>query len=202
MALIPPLVFAALMNNRNGAANSFSGPAFPQLALGLANGLCLWAVGQPQNLALAGVASGSAGGGAIVVPSSKVTVTSSPSTLLTAFAGVGLLGPLGQSLAEVVSLGVSEAFTQHAQYSGVSVGVAVGQDVSKVVVANGPSLAGILRETLAGAGVAGAASNQLALALGNGIAALLLTGGGTATVTGTPVVPPAPGAGKTDSVVI
>ena len=108
---------------------------------------------------------------------------------------------MGVSLASVVAFGISNAFTSSAQYLGTSGGVGIGQDVSKVTVANAASLVPFLLGNLSGAlGGSGLALPQLVTGLANGIATLLLSGTGTGTVVGAPS--PAPATGATLSVVV
>ena len=119
-----------------------------------------------------------------------------------ALAGAGMVGPLSQSLAVVVTLGISQAFSTSGQYAGVSPTVAVGADISKVTVANGPSLIGILNANLSAVLGPGPALGFMTTGLGMGIASLLLQGTGAGPVTGTPVVPPVASGGVTNSVVV
>lgn len=140
--------------------------------------------------------------GAIVSPLSRLVIPPNVSVMRAAFLGAGLVGPLGDSLATAITLGLTEAFNLYGNYAGLSSLVAVGQDTSKITLANPVSLIGILNMSLPGAGVAGLAAGQMAVGLGNGISGLLLLGGGTAPVAGAPVLPIVPGVGPTTSVVV
>ena len=202
MALFPPLIQAALLANRACAPNPFNGVAYTNLAAGVAQAVSQWAVGQPYNLALTGASVGSAGAGTIATVLSKIIVPPTVDPMRIALAGAGLNGPLGESLAISMALGIAEAFSLYAQYTGTSVGVGVGSDTSKITVANAPALIGILEEALPGAGLSGPALHQMTVGLGNGISALLLLGGGTAAVAGVPTVPTAPAVGSTNSVMV
>lgn len=202
MAITPNLVFASLMSNRNSSVHPLGGDAYQRLAQGVANGVTAWAIGQPQNVALSGTSVGSAGAGVIVPAGSRVVIPPNVGVMQGALSGAGLNGQLAASLASVMALGVSEAFSLHAQYSGTSAGVAVGQDTSKVTQANPQTLIALLQQTLPGAGVGGVLMPMVATGLGNGIAALLLLGTGTAAVTGAPVIPVVSGVGLTASVLM
>ena len=201
MALTPTGVYSALLSTRLAGAFPFGGVTYDKLAQGVAQGICQWGVSNPANLKLTGIATGSAGAGKILAAASKIVVVSS-GAVAAALKGAGMNGPLSQSLGTAVETGIVQAFSTQAQYSGTSPTVAVGADVAKVSVANGPSLVGMLKQTLAASMGVGPAYGMMATGLGIGIAALLLTGTGTGTVTGTPVVPAAPATGTTTSVVI
>ena len=201
MALTPSGITQALRSHRATGPFGFNGNAFERLVVGLGNGLGIWAVSQPQNLALFGAAVGTAGLGAVSAPTTRLVVPPTVPIVQGALVGAGLNGPLSVSLATTVAYGVSQVFTQQAQYLGVSGVVGVGQDVSKITVANPVTLTPILVSTLAGAfGAIGAFLSQLAVGLANGISGLLLQGTGTGTVVGSPST--APAAGPTNSVVV
>lgn len=203
MALTPPALYSALVRYRGAGVFPFQGAAFDVLAFGIASGVCQWGVGQAANLALVGAAAGGAGGGAIVTPASRIVVPVAPSVMIAALSGAGIQGALASSLAIVVSGGISDGFGIFAQYSGVSAGVGQGADVSRVVVANAPSLTGILTQTVASAaGAVGMSLPMIAQGLGVGIASLLLLGTGTAPVTGAITFPTFPATGITNSVVV
>jgi len=183
------------------ARGDFNGVAFASLAKGIGDGVGIWAVGNPVNLSLTGVAAGTIGTGTMMVPSTKLLVNPGVGVVLGALAGAGSKGPLAAKLASVVGIGIAHAFSNYAQYLGTSAGVATGQDVSVVTISNSASLISILMGTLAGAfGAGGASLPRLATGLGNGIAAMLLGATGTGTIVGTPG--PAPGTGATNSVVV
>ena len=187
MALSIPSIYAALAANRASGVFPFAGVNFDQMATGVAAGIVQWGVGQPQNLGLAGLATGAQGNGVILPPTSKLVVVPAVSVMSAALLGAGMAGPLSQSLATIIAFGVSAAFNTVGQYSGVSGSVAVGADVSKVVACNAATLIAILQMTLAGAlGSGGPALPQMATGLGNGIAGLLWTAAGTGVITGVP----------------
>ena len=78
----------------------------------------------------------------------------------------------------------------------------MGAEWSKIVVADPMTLRSTLMSTLSSVLGAGPALPQLATGLANGIAAMILTGGGKAAVVGTPTVPPVPATGFTACTVV
>ena len=201
MALAPPIIYGALASARGSGTFPFGGVPFDQLAMGIANGVSAWAIGQQANLALVGVSTGTAGGGAVNPLTTTITVPNNVGAVLGALSAAGMVGPLGMSLAPVVSSGISTAFSSAAQYTGTSAGVGIGADVSKIVVANPATLISMLMSTLsASLGGGGPALFIFATGLGNGIAALLLGGFGVGTVQGT--ASPSSAVGVTNSVVV
>jgi hypothetical protein len=202
MALVPPAFLEILLASRLVAVNGFAGAAYDQLCLGVANGVCAWAVGQPDNVALEGLAIGAAGVGAVIPVGSIFTVPPAVPVMMDALVGAGMLGPLAASLATSMTAGISDAFSTLAWYVGISSAVGVGADVSKVTVANAATLIAMLETTLPAAGVVGAGLHQMTIGLGVGIAGLVALGEGSAPVVGVPIIPPAPSTGPTNSVLL
>tara|TARA_Y100000310_G_scaffold241573_1_gene245595 strand:+ start:1241 stop:1846 length:606 start_codon:yes stop_codon:yes gene_type:complete len=195
MALIPPVIFSELQQARAASPFPFSGFQFDQLALGVSIAVSGWAIGQPQNVALTGVAAGAVGGGAVVPVTTKVFVVPNPPVMIAAFAGAGFVGPLGIALATVMAVGLGNAFSKNAQYAGPVAGVGVGQDVAKIVTANAATLIPLIVSTCTGTlGGGGPMLTQFATGLANGLSTMLLTGAGTGTVAGVPGPSPASGA--------
>lgn len=189
MAVTPGVIYSALIANRASGIHPLLGPNFETLALAIGNSVAAWAVGQPLNVALAGVAAGASGGGTIAPPTTRIVVPPTVSIMLGALSGAGFNGPMMPSLATVVTLGISQAFTTSGQYAGTVTGVGSGQDVSKVVVSNPSTLIPLLLPLIG----TGPAAPQLATGLANGIAGLLLQGTGTGTVVGSSSPPAASG---------
>jgi len=205
MALTPNQLYQTLAQNRASGGFPFGGVPYDGLAQGVASGVIQWGINQPTNLALKGVATGQPGMGMIEAASSKLVIPPTVGVVVSALSGAGMQGPLSLSLATAVTMGISQGFSSYGQYSGVAAGISVGQDVSKVIVANGPALVGILQGTLRASLGAGAALSMMAQGLGIGIASLLLLGVGTASVTlpaTPPVVAGVPVPGTTNSVVV
>lgn len=202
MALTPSNIQASLIAVRAGGTHALNGVNFDNLAIGLGSGIAQWAVGQPQNLALTGIASGTLGTGMIMAPTTKLTIPPNTGVIQSALVGAGVAGPLASSLAIVVSLGLSQAFMAYGQYSGPGGVVGVGADISQITVVNMASLVGILNITLASSVGLGSLTGNVASGLGIGIGNLLLQGTGIGSVIGTPIVPPVTGSGPTFSMVV
>jgi len=193
VALTPAIIQGSLLAARASGGVPLNGMSFDKMAMGIANGVIAWAVMQPQNLALTGVAVGTGGVGNVMAPTTKLIVPPNPSLMMGAFTGAGLIGPSGSSLATVVSIGISTAFTSAGQYQGLSPTVGVGSDTSKITVANAASLIGLLNANLNAMMGAGSLIGVLSIGLGNGITSLLLQGFGMGAVTGAPAPYPASG---------
>ena len=197
MALTVPIILAALNSARLAGGFPFAGINFDRLALAVALSLNQWGLSQPQNLAVAGLASGSLGSGAVA---GQLNVPATVPVMQAGLLGAGMAGPLTPSLATVMTLGISQAFSTSGQYTGVAGTVGTGTDVSKIVVANTGTLLALLQANMAAELGPGPASPMMATGLANGITALLLLGTGFGTVVGTPTG--GPGTGPTTSVVV
>jgi len=204
MALNAGTILQAFQAARAAAPYPFLGSQYDKLAIGIANGVAQWGVGNQANLGLTGGASGLAGTGTIVPLLSKLAVPANVGIVLAEFKGAGLNGPLGTSLATVTAVAIAQAFSGSGNYTGPSASVAVGADVSKITTANGGTLTKILMGTIAAAAPAssGPALPMMARALGSGIASQLLQGTGAGSIQGGPIVPTIPGAGATSSQVV
>ena len=182
MALTTPVIQAQLEASKLVGPFPFNGVTFPSLALAIAQGVSLWAVGNSANLALSGVSAGTAGAGAVA--GFKITVPPNNGAIETALRASGVGGQLVPSLAMTVAMGIATAFTLSAQYSGLSTGVGVGTDVSAVSIANPATLTTLLLAQLHAVVGRGQATSSLAAGLGQGIAIMLLGSVGLGTVTG------------------
>lgn len=201
MPLNPALIYAELSAARASGGFPFAGFKFDQFASGVANGVAAWAIGQPQNVALQGISTGAVGSGVVALPTTRVFVPPTVPLMVAAFSGAGYNGPLAPSLATVVTIGLSGAFTKFAGYTGPVVGVGAGQDVAKVIVANPATLQPLLASSLLGSlGGLGPSGVSLTVGLANGIAGLILLGVGTGTIIGSPG--PGPGSGTSTSVIV
>lgn len=176
MALTPPAMTAAII----AAGPELKGSDWLRLAAAVAMGVVTWAV-VPANLGLIGVASGAAGSGVV---NGKVFVAPQPLPVPAAAASQGLLGFVTPSMMRAIGMGVAVAFSASAQYQGVAVGVGLGSDVAKVAISNPATLIAALQAALSANGFLGADVPRVALAIGTGVSALLLTGTGIGVVTG------------------
>lgn len=200
MALTPQILYADLAATRAAGGFPFTGFSFDQMAWAVAFSVASWGVGQKFNLGLTGIATGTAGGGAVNPLVSRLVVPPNPGVVIGSLASAGMVGALGVSLGTVVGLAIPKTFSTVGQYSGVSLGVGVGADVSKITTANAATLIPILSANLASFLGPGPASPMMAVGLGNGIALLLLAGTGSGSVVGPPSI--SPGGGSTQSVVV
>jgi len=176
-----------------------------RLWYGIGLGVWTWAVANPMNLALTGMATGTAGGGVILPVTASINL---PPILIAipimraALAGAGINGVTANGLAVSVATGICKAFSQHAGYTA-PVALGSGKDFSKITVVNVATLIPILMSTIAGILLgAGPALPMLAVGLSVGIGGILLLGTGSATVVGAPAVPPLPLTVPTFSMVV
>ena len=106
MGLSATAITNALMAHRG--VGPMTGPAFSNFARGLGQGVMMWALGQPQNLGLTGVATGTLGVGTVVPPTTRIVVAPSSNKVLTGLRGVGITGEASRNMAHVVAFGVAQ----------------------------------------------------------------------------------------------
>lgn len=201
MALNVQAIIQEFQSARRAAPYSFDGSEFDRLMIGISNGVVQWGVNNQGNLGLTGSASGLAGNGTIA--EGVLSVPNNTLSVLGDFKAAGMEGPVGISLSVVVSLAISQAFSNSGRYQMPTVpGVAIGSDISKVSNSKPGPLIRVLYQTIGSSNGLGPALPIMTQALGNGIANLLSQGTGQAAVTGAPTVPPAPGSALTSSQVI
>lgn len=148
----------------------------------------------PVNVGLKGVATGTAGGGA--VPTGKVIVAPLIPAVVAAFIAHGLRGSHSLKIAKSVAIGVSAAINLSGEYYGASGTVGIGVDMCKVTKANPKALQGLLMANFAAVNLKGSDSFKLAKAISVGVSSILLTGVGTGAVAGSPS--PIPSTGMTN----
>jgi len=188
MPITAPAITSAIL-----VANpSLAGPAWIQTATAIGIAVQTWAV-TPANVVLVGSVSGAVGGGVVT---GKFLMSPAPLPVSAAVAGAGLVGVQSSQVALAVGGGVGSSINASANYLGASVG-AVGVDFSKVVFANPATLIALLVSNFSAQSIVGPAAAQLAVGLGNGIAAMVATGGGTGVAAG--AAGPSPGTGVTRS---
>ena len=168
------------------------GQSYDHFALALSQALSVWAIGQPQNLALTGAVVGVSGVGAVNPVLTRLTVPPSVPVMVGALVSAGAAGPMASSLGSAVATGVSSAFTASGQFTGLVAGVGNGVSTARVTVANPATLASAISTALSPVFGAGPALTILVPGLSNGISAVLLLGTGTGQVVGTSTIPPAP----------
>lgn len=167
----------------------------PKIATAVGNSVPVW-MPAPVNVLAIGITTGVSGGGNVQGKMQCVPAGQMAASVLAA-GYVGVDAPL---LAMAVEIGFGAAFNASAQYTGLSVGVSGGTDVSKITIANAATLTPILVANLAALSVFGVNAARLALGLSTGISLIVLTGFGFGGVI--PVAPaPAPGVGVSTSIV-
>lgn len=172
-------------------APSLTGADWLKLSSAIGKAVQQWLV-IPSNVGLTGVASGVLGGGA--VPTGKVIVMPSLAAMTSSFTANGLKGVEGLKIAKSVSIGVSSAINASGEYYGSSSSVGIGVDTCKVTRASSSALKALLVSNFSAVGVKGVDSLKLAKAISVGVSSILLTGVGTAAVTGSPSPIPSVGA--------
>lgn len=179
-----PVITASIMA---AGAPGLRGPDWARVATAVGSGVAQWS--KTASVILVGVVTGTVGGGQVI--STKFTIFGGGAIVAPATLGV-LPGMDAVLVAKAVGSGVMRAINSTAQYRGTATG-AIGADVSKVVFAASPILIAILTNKLRSSGVSGLDAPLLATGLGNGIAAMFMTGVGVGVATGAPG--PSPGIG-------
>lgn len=164
MPLIPSMIAAEIR-----AASSFSGSMWVSKTEAIGMAVFQWASQNPMNVLMLGTTTGTAGVGNIT---GKVMMPPVPGLIIGSCVGVGMTGSKSAELATAVSIGVSSAITKACLYQGIPTGVGAGTDISKVIVANAPTLIGLLQTNFrAYLGGGGTSISMIASGLGTGIAA-------------------------------
>lgn len=131
MKLTPNILNIALTSN-----STFKGLSWGVLAPAIASGVSVW-VNTPSNITFEGLATG------VVVASGQVngvaTFPPSPSFVATAVSASGLKGPVAVELFKAVGAACSQSMSG-ITYKGVSPGILVGVDATKVKAVNVPAL--------------------------------------------------------------
>lgn len=167
--MLPPTTIAAALRS---SAPFPGGPTFDLFCQAVSQAIVGWL---PTGVTLTGVTTGVVGAGTVT---GTLAFTSTPATVLAAMAGT-FRGQTAPQLATVISVGLNTGLLG-LTYSGVSVGVATGLDVSHVVSANPTTLAQTLRSIHSGLCAiqrgTGAQAAGFYEALAAGISTVLLTG--------------------------
>ena len=196
MALEPASISALILSAAGSAAASHN---FPKVAQATANAFVMWL---PIGVQVQGFTVGVVGAGTV---KGKSIVVGPTGVMAGTFVAAGLVGRTSSQTALAIETGVANGVngappSTGAQYRGVSVGVAVGVDKSQVIGTNAPLLIGLLNTQLKGLGIVGQNAVSLSIGIGNGLAALMLTGTGLGAVI--PVTAgPYPSAGTSKSII-
>lgn len=200
MALTPPAFFQDLMTARAMAPFPLLGANFDRLAQAVSFAIPSWAVGQQTNLALTGVAAGNTGAGTINPVTTRLFIVPNVPAMLAGLHSAGMKGPMAQSLATIMAIGIATTFSKIGQYAGTAAGVGVGTDSSKISKANVATLTTTLEVFMATFMGPGPANTMMAEGIARGVTDMLKSGTGVGMVVGTPA--PYPGSGPTNSVVV
>lgn len=191
-----PVVYSALMANREAGSFSMGGPVYDNLALALARSLPVW-ISNPFFVSLSGNAVGTAGVGVISSLTSKLVLPRNDPLFLAGMLSSGFSGVIYPSLSTCLSSSIASVISGFGSYAGASFSVGAGADVSSVVFADRVSLATILLSNMSGVSIGGLTSVQLANGVAGGICNVMMTVTGAGVVTGPAL--PIPSAGKTIS---
>lgn len=188
--MIPPALLAQALR---ASAPFPGGPAFTILCQAIATAVVTWL---PTGVQLVGVTTGVVGVGTVT---GTLFFAGTPAIVLGAIGGT-LRGPTAPLLATVLSVGLTTGLAGQT-YLGVSAGVGLGTDLSRVIVANPVALAQTLRgvhtSLCASQGGTGSVVPGYYEALAGAIAGVVMTGG---TLPPTGVVAPTSPLGPSSSV--
>lgn len=175
------------------AGPEIQGPVWARFTLAVGIGFSAWAL-TPGNVMVTGVTTGAAGVGAVV---GKLSVVPFPLPVNMSMSAATVLGLDATPIGRAVGMGVCTTINTSATYVGVSSGVGMGADVSKVGYADIPNLMLALSSAFAGMGYTGSDVARLSSGLAPGLTVLLLTGSGVGIVSGP--VGPSPAVGVSTS---
>jgi hypothetical protein len=154
------------------AASGMSGSVWAQYSLILGNSISTWL----PTVSLTGITTGNTGSGNV---NGVFSLADNPMLIASSLQGYNFAGVNVPQIVTGISSGLAVSLTGMG-YQGVSTGVGNGTDASTVTVADPIALANLI----AMGGFNGVLSPSLALAIANGVSALILTGTGIGTVTG------------------
>ena len=192
MPITAPLVTNAI----RGAGPTLTGPTWLKLSSAIGIAVVQWSRNR-ANVALTGSGGGVIGAGRVT---GKLTITPNAVPVTGSLASAGFKGLSSTKIGAAVGVGIADAYSASATYSGQSMGWGVGSDTSKVTTAVSATLTPLLVAAMAGQGLAGPQASLLAAGLSPGIATLFLTGFGTGVATGGGG--PLPGTGTSTSGVV
>lgn len=174
MSLSSPIITQAIL----ASAPDLTGVAWIRLTQVIGVAVATWA---QTGIVVQGVTSGGAGSGTVT---GQLILVPAPLIVPNAAALALLLGPIAGPASRAIGMGIATAFTSSASYSGASVGVGAGTDISKVTAANGPALVAALSLACTSSGIVGVTMPQICQGLGSGISSLILTATGVGVVAG------------------
>lgn len=178
----------------------FTGSSRPSIVAGLALGFHSWLV-DPVYFSLSGSVTGAAGSGTIVPNSTKIFVPPKVEAMIDGLNSATVEGVVQVQLAQALTFGFSQSFN-FAQYTGVSLSVATGQDFSFPQTIDTMALVTSLYDGLKFFTEDGHTLYWLAQGVARGLRDMILAATCTGTVVGTPVPPTTVVSGPTFSHVL
>lgn len=188
MALTPVSITSAIL----AAGPSMTGVNFPVVASAVGNALYSWII-NPANFFLSGVTTGTMGAGVVL---GTLICPPNVAAILSGLSSFGVVGTTAPMLAAPIANGVSTVLTSSGQYTGASVGVAVGSDISVVTFSNPTTLASLILSLIG----TGPTSSQVSSGLALGISTMLMSMTGVGIVSGAPVNGPSTGTSPANAV--
>lgn len=188
MALTPASITASIL----AAGPTMTGVNFPVVASAVGNALYSWIV-NPANFFMSGVTAGTMGAGVVV---GNLIIVPNPAIILAGLSSFGVVGTTAPMLAAPIASGIASILSSSGQYTGPSVGVAVGSDNSFSAFSNPTTLASLILFLIGTGPTASQVSSGLALGISN----MLVTMTGIGAVTGAPVNGPSTGTSPTSVV--
>jgi hypothetical protein len=153
---------------------SFKGQTYPLMCKALGQAISIWARGG-VSVRLSGVTTGVVGSGKVV---GLLGVVPSSAIVLSALSNAGVRGQDAAKLAAVVSDAMGLAFATGISYSGNSIGVSSGVDVSSVVYSDSVALVSTIRSCMVsvfGSSSLGPKALVISTGVGVGVASLMQT---------------------------
>lgn len=181
MALSPQIITSSIL----GAGANNTGPNFKKLANAIGISLYTWII-SPSNFFMVGSVNGTAGAGIVF---GKLLLSPNVGLVLSGMNSAGVNGTLAPDISSAIAIGVSSAISSSGNYTGPSVGVGVGADVSFTSFVNTPILSMLILSNLGFGESSAINANGCALGISN----LLLTMQGVGAVSGLPSIIPGSG---------
>lgn len=180
-----------------GSATFAGGPTWPLLCNAIGNAVSAWAAA-PGNILIQGVTNGVVGTGTVT---GVLQITGAPSLVASVMIIGGLAGVTAPQVGLAIGLGLISSLSGQLAYTGASIGVGSGTDLSAVTHADAYMLAmafrlnhAVLAQNLGGTGAHLPAFYD---SISVGIASMLMTG---VTVPGSGIVAPSGPLGPGSSV--
>ena len=188
MSLDPSSI--SVIMKANLASNTIIGISSSQLALGIANGLSLYAISGMNAISVdvGTLGAGTGIGFGIILPT-PVLLTS----MFSAFSGFGIVGVSASLIVNAISIGFTQSFAL-ASINTVNPIVGIGSGV--ITITPNPEISSVsFVSGFISAGIVGVSSAQLATAISVGLDAALPSAKGVVAIVGSPSTIPSAGGG-------